>query len=175
MNSSENMIEEKPIYIWQYAFKTKFGIEYSFYLGREPYTLENQELVGVVKVPLKYLPIAKIELQNAPIKKLGDILCTYTNLWKRSVRLEHNIPLTEMSDAGKNTARNTGFGSYLLLIAGAHLKKLGIRKIQSIYLLSHSGKAQLDKAGLERAESYKLKKWQRGIAKNIRLAKKRLI
>jgi hypothetical protein len=80
-----------------------------------------------------------------------------------------------MSDIGKVDVRNTGLGSYLLLMVGAHLKKLGVNKIQSIHLLSLAGKAQLDKAGLERAESYRLKQWQRGIAKNVRLAKKRFV
>jgi hypothetical protein len=71
------MVEEKPVYIWQYAVKDRSGIEYSFYLGRRPYALKNQEIVGVAKLPLKYLRIAKIELQNVPVKKIGDISCSY--------------------------------------------------------------------------------------------------
>jgi len=169
------MVEEKPIYVGVYCGLQRRVVIYSLVVGANLPSRYSGNLVGKIRVPKKYLPIVEEHLKNERTRLLGNIWCVYENTEKTSMKIIKNEPLFNLDTNTFDLAKNTGFGSYLLLAVAADLKKKGAQLIRSEVSLSFEGKGQLRKAELEHHKKYNINDWQRGIAKNVRFAKRRLI
>jgi hypothetical protein len=168
------MVEE-PIYIWVYYHRLGAKLIYNFSVGFVSPPLPETYLIRKIRVPKLYVQIIQSHLKKSKFRELGLIECIVLNQQYSEVTLSVNEPLKYFADNSFNLAKNTGLGSYLLLITGAHLKSNKFKLIKSFDALSRSGEAQLKKAGLTRTEEHSLTSWQRGIAKNVRFARKRLV
>jgi len=174
LKQSENMYEEKPLYIGMYFVKTPTIIEYTFYIGSNLPNLYAGVLVRKLKVPKKYIEILKSHLNNKSFAKLGLISFGYSR-YKGELVSNYNFPLSSLMALDFEKAKNTGLGSFLMLMASAHLKRNGILGVHSPFAPSLSGAGQLKKAGLEKNTFHKIDVWQKGIAKNVRFAKRKLL
>jgi len=169
------MVDEKPTYVWVYYHKLGIKMIYNFSVGFVSPPLPESYLIQKIRIPKMYSSIIQAHLKQAKFRELGLIECIALNPEKTAVTLSVNEPLKYFADESFRLAKNTGFGSYLLLAVAADLKKKGAQLIRSEVSLSFEGKGQLRKAELEHHKKYNINDWQRGIAKNVRFAKRRLI